>query len=204
MEHVIPCPVSELPIVSGELCMQRIENRLGYYHYLETKPILFVEKFFKKNLNKMFAIVSIYELFENFRIAGPGGHLMGYTCPVMSTWIAANGKTILLPPEIPNLEETDPLVIWKWIFPKFGWNEYYVLPAIKKPEAPKMFYCNPCDIVSFWKSCAGIVGIWRSLDMNLYFTNFHNSDRDCMKLEINIRRERKKVEFWFCWLCLGF
>jgi hypothetical protein len=161
-ELVITCPVSELPVVKGELTVQRIENRVGYYHYLGTQPILSREKFFKKHADKMFAIVAMtYSKTSELpaRVDIINDNLMGYTCPVMSTWLGANGKTVLLPPDIPNLEEMDASIIWKWIFPKFGWQEYYILPASKKPESPKMFYRNPCDIVSFRKSCSGITSL---------------------------------------------
>jgi hypothetical protein len=113
---------------------------------------------FAAHAAKMYAIVAVsYARTEQLpaRMDVVNDNVVSYTTPILSTWVSTNGKTVLLPKDVPRLPYLPREEVWKWTFAKSGWSEYYITPA-RKADPPKMFYKNPCDLANFARSCKGV------------------------------------------------
>jgi hypothetical protein len=153
-QNVPKPPVEVLPIVHREVSVEKLNNHVGYYHFLDTKPSYARKKMHDENGDKLYAIVACSDvqtkdLPPRF---DPRDHLKSWNCPVLSTWISKNGKTVLIPAELPDFHELSESEIVKLIYPKVDWNEHVIVVASMKKG--KFFYKNPCDRNKFLQSVA--------------------------------------------------
>jgi hypothetical protein len=82
--------------------------------------------------------------------------LTSWNCPVLSTWLSQDAKTVLLPPELPDFGELSDNEISDLVFPLPTWNEHFIVQALppKGNKTGKYLYKNPCDKKSFLKSAS--------------------------------------------------